>query len=208
MLPWYWQGGPYGTRFFLFRTALRDRPKGPSTPNHQPPPTANRQPPPNANRQPPPTASGDQPPTANRQPLPTAINHQFPTTNRRQPPPTATNRQPPTANTWCARGLFWENCVTPTFFFPVKGRPVLLSNVHRKSLPHHRDPAVYRLDCQALGMSSGQTNGAGPIRILSLPFPLPFMRETNARCARCYARCARGAHGLARVVLLTHHFFI
>ena len=30
-------------------------------------------------------------------------------------------------------------------------------------------------------------------------------RETNARCARCYARCA---HGLARVVLLTHHFFI
>ena len=34
------------------------------------------------------------------------------------------------------------------------------------------------------------------------------MRETNARCARCYARCACGAHGLVRVVLLTHHFFI
>ena len=69
--------------FFLLRTALKDRPKGPPTANRQPPPTA-------ANRQ--------RRPTANCQPLPTATNHQSPTTNRRQPPPTATNRQLPTAN--------------------------------------------------------------------------------------------------------------
>ena len=31
----------------------------------------------------------------------------------------------PTANTWCARGRFWENCVTEHFFFPVKDRPAL-----------------------------------------------------------------------------------
>ena len=37
--------------FFLLRTALKDRPKGPPTANHQPPPTANHQPPPTANRQ-------------------------------------------------------------------------------------------------------------------------------------------------------------
>ena len=45
------QGGPLGLRFFFFglRTALKDRPKGPST----------------ANCQLPPTASGDQPSTAN-----------------------------------------------------------------------------------------------------------------------------------------------
>ena len=76
--------------FFLLRTALRDRPKGPRG-NHWPPPTANRHQPPTENRQ--------QRPTTNRQPLPTAINHQSPTANRRQPPPTATNRhQPPVAN--------------------------------------------------------------------------------------------------------------
>ena len=61
-------------QFFLFRTALKDRPKGPPTANHQPPPTTNRQ------------------------PLPTATNHQSPSTNRRQPPPTDTNCQSPTAN--------------------------------------------------------------------------------------------------------------
>ena len=101
-----------GLDFVLLRTTLRDRPKGPSTANHQPPPTANRQQPPTANRQ--------RRPIANCQPMPTASNHQSPTTNRRQPPPTATkshqppvaNRQPPTANTWCTRGLFWKNCVT------------------------------------------------------------------------------------------------
>ena len=53
-------GRSFGTEIFfliLLRTALKDRPKGPSTANYQPPPTANRQLPP--------TASGDQPPTAN-----------------------------------------------------------------------------------------------------------------------------------------------
>ena len=77
------QGGPLGTGFFfLLRTAVEDRPKGPPTANHQPPPTAYRHRPPTAtNRQP--------PPTANRQPPPTANRHQ---------PPTATNRQPPTAS--------------------------------------------------------------------------------------------------------------
>ena len=68
--------------FFLLRTALRDRPKGPSTTNHQPPPTANHQPPPATSR--------DQPPAANH--------CQPPSTTNPQLPPTATNRQPPTAH--------------------------------------------------------------------------------------------------------------
>ena len=60
-----------------------------------------------------------QPPTTNRHQPPTATNHQ---------PPTA-NRQPPTGNTWCARGLFWENC--EHFFFPVKDRPDFKFGSHR-----------------------------------------------------------------------------
>ena len=92
-------GRAFGTEIlFLLRTALKDRPKGPPTGNHQPPPTANHQPPP--------TASGDQPPTANHCQPPPTTNHQPPTAaNRHQPPPTAScqlptaNRhRPPTAN--------------------------------------------------------------------------------------------------------------
>ena len=52
---------------FWLRIALRDRPKGPSTANHQPPPTTNH-------HQPPTAANRQRQPTANRQPLPTAIN--------------------------------------------------------------------------------------------------------------------------------------
>ena len=71
-----------GPDFFLLRTALQDRPKGPPTANRQLPPTANRH----------------RPSTANRRQLPPATHHQLPTaTNRRQPPPT-TNCQPPTGN--------------------------------------------------------------------------------------------------------------
>ena len=105
--------------FFLLRTALRDRPKGPSTANHQPPPTANRHQLPTANRCQPPAATNRQPPTTANRHQPPIPNHQLPptTTNRHQPPPT-TSRQPPTANTWCARGLFWENCVMQHVFFP------------------------------------------------------------------------------------------
>ena len=81
-------GWSFGTEIFFFlvllRTALKDRPKGPSTANHQLPTANNRQLPTAANRQ--------RRPTANRQPLLTAINHQSPTTNCRQPPSTATNR--------------------------------------------------------------------------------------------------------------------
>ena len=100
--------------FFLLRTALQDRPKGPPTANRQPPTATNRQPPtaanrqrrPTANGQPLPTATNHQPPATNHQPPPTTTNrhqppitnHQSPTTNRRQPPPTATNHQLPTAN--------------------------------------------------------------------------------------------------------------
>ena len=83
------QGGPQGTRFFFWlRTALRDRPKGPPTANHQPPTATNRQPPTADHCQPPPTTN-HQPPTA-------ANHHQPPPTARRQPP-IATNRQPPIA---------------------------------------------------------------------------------------------------------------
>ena len=49
--------------FFLLRTARRDRPKGPSTANHQPPPTANRRQPPAATNRQPPTANHCQPPS-------------------------------------------------------------------------------------------------------------------------------------------------
>ena len=91
--------------FFLLRTALKDRPKGPPTANsHQPPTATNRQPPTAANRRQPPaatnrqlptTANRHQPPITNHQPPPTATNHQLPTANRQLPP--TTNRQPPTA---------------------------------------------------------------------------------------------------------------
>ena len=73
--------------FFLLRTTLKDRPKGPPTANCQLPTTTNRQPPPTANR--------DQPPTVNRCQPPPTTNHPSPTANCCQPPPT-TNRQPPT----------------------------------------------------------------------------------------------------------------
>ena len=95
-------GRSFGTEsfFILLRTALKDRPKGPPTANHQPPSTANRNQPPTTNRRQPPVAT-------NRQPLPTATNHQPPTTtNRHQPPaancqpPIATDRQPPTATNY------------------------------------------------------------------------------------------------------------
>ena len=77
--------------FFLLRTALKDRPKGPPTANRQLPPTANRrQLPTAANRQP--------PPTSNRQPLSTATNHPSPTANCCQPPPTTNRQSPPAAN--------------------------------------------------------------------------------------------------------------
>ena len=85
--------------FFLLRTALKDRPKGP--------PTANRQLPTTANCHQPPTTNRHQPPATNRRQLPAATNRQLPTTANRlqpptashQPPPTTTNRhQPPVAN--------------------------------------------------------------------------------------------------------------
>ena len=77
--------------------------------NRQPPPTTNhRQLPAATNRQPPTTANRHQPPIPSHQPPPTA-------TNRHQLP--VANRQPPTTNAWCARGLFWENCVTEQSFF-------------------------------------------------------------------------------------------
>ena len=80
-------GGPLGTRFFLLRTALKDRPKGPPTAHHQPPPTANRHQPLTATNHQPSTANNQQQrPTAYRQPLATATNHQSPITNRHQPP--------------------------------------------------------------------------------------------------------------------------
>ena len=86
--------------FFLLRTALKDRPKGPPTANRQLPPTTNCtncQPPTATNRQLPTAANCQRRPTANRQPPTTANRHQPPITNH-QPPPTTTNRQLPTAN--------------------------------------------------------------------------------------------------------------
>ena len=85
--------------FFLLRTALKDRPKGPSTANRQLPSTANGHQPPTTNRhQPPPTASGDQPPTANRCQPPPNTNHQPQPPVANCQPPTAATRQPPTAS--------------------------------------------------------------------------------------------------------------
>ena len=126
--------------FFLLRTALKDRPKGPPTANRQLPSTTNRHQPPTTNRQPPTATNRQRRPTANCQPLPAASNHQPPATNRRQPPPTATNRQLPTANRQppptanrqlpptmvehmeCPRA-FLGKLVPEHFFFPVKDTP-------------------------------------------------------------------------------------
>ena len=65
--------------FFLLRTALKGRSKGPPTANHgQPPAATDRHQPPITNQQPPPTS------TNRHQPLVT--NRQPPTTNRESPP--------------------------------------------------------------------------------------------------------------------------
>ena len=50
--------------FFLLRTALKERPKGPPTANRQLPSTANRHQPPTTNRHQPPAANRRQPPAA------------------------------------------------------------------------------------------------------------------------------------------------
>ena len=92
--------------FFLLRTALGDRPKGPPIANRQLPSTANRHQPPTTNRHQPPTTNRRQPPAATNRQLPTTANRHQPTAaNHHQPPPTAScqlptanRRQPPTAN--------------------------------------------------------------------------------------------------------------
>ena len=124
--------------FFLLRTAQRDRPKGPSTANHQPPPTANRHKP------------------------PTAINrrHQPPIPNH-QPPPTASH-QPPTTNTWCACGLFWENCATENFFFPLRTALV----------PRQQHPCPSKAGCRfnfwSFTVASTAGGGGGRIAVCHL----------------------------------------
>ena len=110
-----------GPDFFLLRTALKDRPKGPPTANRQPPTATNCHQPPTVNRcQPPPTTHHQLPTAANRcQPPPTAANHQLPTANRQSPP--AANRQsPPTmvehmsyTRSFFEKTMFWNS-----FFFP------------------------------------------------------------------------------------------
>ena len=129
--------------FFLLRTALKDRPKGPPTANRQLPSTANRHQPPTTNRHQPPTTNRRQPPAATNRQLPTTANrHQPPITNHQPPPttttatnrqlPTANRRQPPTANhqppptmvehMQCPRAILGK-LVPEHFFFPVKDRP-------------------------------------------------------------------------------------
>ena len=102
--------GPDFFCFFLLRTALKDRPKGPPTANRHQPPTTNRQPP-TASHQPP-TTNRHQPPATNRRQPPAATNRQLPTTaNRHQPP--ITNHQPPPTTTNCHQ-LPVANCQPPT----------------------------------------------------------------------------------------------
>ena len=85
--------------FFLLRTALKDRPKGPPTANRQLPLTANRHQPPTTNRHQPTATNRRQPPAATNCQLPTTANCLQPPTASHQPPPTTTNRhQPPVAN--------------------------------------------------------------------------------------------------------------
>ena len=127
--------------FFLLRTALKDRPKGPPTANRQLPSTANRHQPPTTNRHQPPATNRRQPPAATNRQLPTTANRLQPPTASHQPPPTTTNRQlstanrqpPPTANRQlppttvehmeCPRA-FLGKLVPEHFFFPVKDTPV------------------------------------------------------------------------------------
>ena len=85
--------------FFLLRTALKDRPKGPSTANRQLPSTANRHQPPTTNCHQPPATNRRQPPAATNRQLPTTANrHQPPITNHQSPPTTTNRHQPPVAN--------------------------------------------------------------------------------------------------------------
>ena len=91
---------PHGP-FFLLRTALKDRPQGPPTANHQPPSGL--------------TVNGDQLLIANRcQPPPTA---------NRQSPPTANRQSPPTT---VVHVVFLQNCRFGTLFsLSLKDRPAL-----------------------------------------------------------------------------------
>ena len=104
--------------FFLLRTALKDRPKGPSTANRHQPPTA-------TDRQPPTTANRHQPPIPNHQLPPTTINrHQPPSTASRQSP--TTNRQPPTYGV--PMGIFGKlGYRTPLLFFSFSSLRTALS---------------------------------------------------------------------------------
>ena len=122
--------------FFLLRTALKDRPKGPPTANRQLPSTANRHQPPTTNRhQPPPTASGDQPPTANHCQPPPTTNHQPPTTTNRHQPPVANHQPPPTMveHMECPRAFLGKLVPEHLFFPPL--RTALISARNCEDVP-------------------------------------------------------------------------
>ena len=199
--------------FFLLRTALRDRPKGPSTANHQPPPTANRhQPPAATNRQPPTTANRHQPPIPNRQPPPT-------TTNRHRPPPTA-SRQLPTAHRQhmvCPRAFLGKLC-NGTLFFSRYGPPcpglgmgeacallyaALAVDVHHQSVCPPAQRHITRRRSTAASPPGSRTTAVGPWDNV---YP-PGIRESGSSgvfhtgrrarldaVRRSVARCEAGHH--------------
>ena len=177
--------------FFLLRTALKDRPKGPPTANRQLPSTANRHQPSTTNRhQPPPTASGDQPPTANHCQPPPTTNHQPPTAaNHHQPPPTA-SCQPPTANRQppptmvehmeCPRA-FLGKLVPEHFFFPVKDRPAYIppSVVHGKRGISPPDLCRFTMRTRKPGNQKCVPKPERKIRFTPLCTPLPTPHVRN-----------------------------
>ena len=184
-----------GVDFFLCvsRTALRDRPKGPSTSNHHPPPPANRhQPPTTANRQWRPTASRQQPAANHYQPLSTT-NPQRPTAaNHHQPPPTA-NRQPRTRGV--PAGLFGEPVYRNSFFFPSRtALPLHFWGWRKAARLAHASVCLRCFVVPSLASAPASMHQSGHVRALASPAaapvsypslcnPLPLPVSSSLACA-------------------------
>ena len=167
-----------GLDFFLLRTALRDRPKGPSTANHQPPQTANRHQPPTANRRQPPAATNRQPPTTAKRHQPPITNHQPPTTttNRHEPP--VPNRQPPTAHRQhmvCLQAFLGKLC-KGTLFFSVKDCPAKAAKPRAKASKCAAKPAAQVAAKPTAKAAAGEPNPGASIEHVQL-FKVKYLRQ-------------------------------
>ena len=94
-------------------------------------------------------------------------------------------------------------------------RPAPLCHVQALN-PHalKRSSRACALACACTCSIASDGNGSLKRSRIWLPLPRPqssfalTQRETNARCGRCNARCARGAHGLVRCFMNTPFFHL